>query len=252
MNRTTTLRFSHGLPWLSLVLVAAVINICVAPSVSASLIDMSEQVDWSDLAFPNIDTGGFDHITKTLTISTTEANSLELGGVYGPGLPDGRHYGTSGTLGGPFQSTLAVSGVIIEPDGTVTNGGSVTVTYNAPPASGGNLADDYSIAAGAILLQGTVTGVKLDPLGPGANTMNILFAISGGALQNINPAVGTNFAPVDLGMIHIAGLSLPSDFSATFSLVGTGETIDLFGIPEPSSCLLALAMGLTVVLRRNR
>jgi hypothetical protein len=202
----------------------------------------TEQVIWSDMAFPGNVTGGFDAGTMQLTASAFPSNDLEIGSVYGPGKP-GRHYGTSGTLGGAFSATLNVSGVQVQSDGTVTNGGSVSITFGG--GASGSLGTDYGIAAGASLLQGSVVDVQLDATGD--NTLDVLFAISGGALQNVNPALGTNFSPSSWGLIRVggSGVTLPSDFSESFSF--NGGTIDVYGIPEPSSILLGL-FGVTFVL----
>ena len=127
----------------------------------------TELRQWSDLAYPNTDTGSYNAATDLLTLTTLEFNDLELGNEYGPGGPIGRHYGTGGKLGGPFQSTLTIAGAVIAPTaddpmtavdeskcGTVTNGGTVLVTFNGGAA--GSVGTDYGVVAGNTLLQGTI------------------------------------------------------------------------------------------------
>jgi hypothetical protein len=201
---------------------------------SASILGLGEQDEWSDMAFPTGVTGDFTG--GVLTLSASPSNSLEIGGEFGPSNP-GRHYGTLGTLGGPFGATLNVSGVVIAPDGTVTTGGSVVITFN-----GGSLAADYGIAPGAVLLSGTVLEVMLDAMGD--NTLDILFSISGGALQTNNPASNVGvFSSVNLGLLRVSEIMLPSDFSGDFSL--NGATVDVFGAtPEASITTLAFFAGI--------
>jgi hypothetical protein len=132
---------------------------------------------------------------------------------------------------------LSVSGAEIQNDGTVTDGGSVTITYvNGVPATMAGLAKDYGVVPNDILLQGTVLEVLLEATGD--DTLDVLFSVSGGALQNVNPALGTNFAPTNLALLRIAGVALPADFSQCFDL--SGATIDVLSIPEPSSVMLCL------------
>jgi hypothetical protein len=208
----------------------------------------AEQDSWSDMAFPTGVSGSFNAGTKTLTITASPSNDLEIGGEFGPSNI-GRHYGTGGTLGGPFSATLNLTGVIIETDGTVTSGGAVTVTFNngAP----GSIGTDYGIVSGAPLLTGTVREVLLDATGD--NTLDVLLEITGGALQNDNPDpdVGV-FAPNNHGLLRIAGVTMPSDWSSTFSL--NGATIDLLGVPEPTALflgILGVAFAWMAATRRN-
>lgn len=222
-----------------------------------ALIDYKERRPWSDIFYGNINSGGFNHNTKVLSLSSTQANALELGAEYGPAPgPDGRHYGTlPADYGLGFVSTLTITNAIIEADGSVLsgNGGEVKIVYNGAPG-GSTFAADYGVAANSVLLIGTVVEAKLDPIEPGDNTLNILFSINspnGGALQNANPHNGRKFAPANLGMLHISGLTLPSDFTTTFALTGSGETIDLYGIPEPSSVMLGV-LGLAFAAARRR
>jgi hypothetical protein len=213
------------------------------------------------LAYPNTDTGSYNAGTDALTLTTLEFNDLELGYEYGPGAPIGRHYGTGGDLGGPFQTTLTIAGAIIAPTaddgstafdeskyGTVTNGGTVTVTFNGGAA--GSVGTDYGVVAGNALLTGTIVEALLDAAGD--NTLDLLVSLSGGALQNPNPDLGINFAPNNLAVLRITrSAGLPSDWTQTFSLVGA--TIDMLGIPEPSVVALALlAAAFGCAARRQR
>jgi hypothetical protein len=203
-----------------------------------------EKEYWSDMAFPGGVTGGFNSGTLQLTVAASPSNDLEIGGELGPSHL-GRHYGAGGTLGGAFSAALSVSGVQVQPDGTVTDGGSVTVKYNGGVS--GSLGTDYGIAAGAWLLQGSVAEVLLDATGD--NTLDVLFSINGGALQTANPSLGTNFSPAGWGLIRVVGVTMPSTFSETFSL--SGATIDVYGIPEPASIMLGL-VGVVYALVGSR
>ena len=92
------------------------------------------------MAFPTGVTGSFNAGTQILTIGASPSNDLELGPQFGPSNI-GRHYGTGGTLGGPFGATLSVAGVTIQPDGSVSAGGTLTVTLNG--SAPGSIGDDY-------------------------------------------------------------------------------------------------------------
>ena len=202
------------------------------PSRAAFQFGAVEELSWSDMAFTSV-TGSYNTGTKLLTAGGGSSD-LELGGTFGPGFP-GRHYGTSGTLGGPFSATLSMTGVVVQSNGNVTGGGNVTVTFNgsAPQSIG----DDYGIVSGAPLLSGTVLGLQLNATGSG--TLDVIFAISGGALQNFNAGAGTNFAPGNLGMMRFGSRTPPNgDFTTGFSL--NGSTMNLFGspIPEPQYATL--------------
>jgi hypothetical protein len=215
--------------------IAAILG--VANLASASILGALEEDSWSDMAFGGGVIGGFNSGTGLLTVSASPSNDLEIGGEFGPSNP-GRHYGTGGTLGGPFMAALSVSGVVIQPSGIVTTGGSVLITYNG--SASGSIGDDYGIVAGAALLTGTVLQVKLDATGD--NTLDVLFSISGGALQNNNPSLGTNFSPDNVGLLRFAGsaITLPSDWSGDFSL--NGATLDVLGaaVPEPRFATFAV------------
>jgi hypothetical protein len=212
------------------------------------------------MAYPNTDTGGYAAATDTLSLTTLEFNLLELGYDFGPGRPPGTHYGTGGTLGGPFQTTLAIAGTAIAPTpddpmtavdeskcGTITAGGTVTVTFNGGAA--GSVGTDYGVVAGNTLLSGTVVEALLDAAG--GNTLDLLVALSGGALQNPNPDLGINFAPHDLAVLRITrAAGLPSDWTQDFTL--TGATINMLGIPEPSGVVLGLLGEVFAVMARSR
>ena len=131
--------------------------------------------------------------------------------------------------------------------GTVTNGGTVLVTFNGGAA--GSVGTDYGVIAGNTLLQGTIVEALLDAAGD--NTLDLLVSLSGGALQNPNPDLGINFAPHDLAVLRITrAAGLPSDWTQTFSL--TGAAIDMLGIPEPSGVVLGLLGGIFAVMARSK
>jgi hypothetical protein len=204
-------------------------------SARAGLLPLPAEKDaWSDMAFPTGVTGNYNSGTKILTISGSPSNDLEIGSEFGPSNI-GRHYGSGGVLGGNFSATLSVTGVVVEPDGSVSNGGTVSIVHNGSAA--GSLGTDYGIGAGAPLLTGTVLEVLLDATGD--NTLDVLFDITGGALQtdNPDPDVGI-YAPNNRGLLRIAGVAMPSNWSGNFSI--NGATIDVFGIPEPSAVTLSL------------
>lgn len=225
-----------------LALACAILLANHAAGAAAAILPVGTELDaWSDMAFATGVTGGYDAGTKQLTITATPSNDLEIGSQFGPSNP-GKHYGTGGTLGGPFSATLSDSGTLIQSNGSVTNGGAVTITYsNGAP---GSIGDDYGIPPGANLLTGSVQEVLLGATG--ANTLDILFAVTGGALQNDNPDPNVGvFAPGNLAVLRIAGVTLPNNWSGSFSL--SGATVDVLGlVPEPgtvSLAILGLAMG---------
>jgi hypothetical protein len=231
------------------------------PAMAAILPIGTELRQWSDLAYPNTDTGSYNATTDALSLTTQEFNNLELGYEFGPGAPvDGQHYGTGGTLGGPFQTTLTIAGTTIAPTaddpdtafdetkyGTVTAGGTVTVTFNGGAA--GSVGTDYGVVAGNALLTGTIVEALLDAAGD--NTLDLLVSLSGGALQNPNPDLGINFAPNNMAVLRITrAAGLPSDWTATFTL--TGATIDMLGVPEPTGLTLGLLSTVFAFLLRTR
>jgi hypothetical protein len=222
-----------------------------------------EQDSWSDMAYASGVTGSFNSGTKILTLNGFPSNDLEIGEEFGPSNA-GRHYGTGGTLGGPFSANLSLTGVVVEADGSVSAGGTVQVTHEgSAPLS---LMDDYAntihagplvndtngggntTSDGDVLLQGTVLEVLLDATGD--NTLDILVNITGGALQfdNPDPDVGV-FAANGRGILRIAGVTMPSNWSGNFSL--NGATVDFLGIPEPGTLALGLlAMAFACAARR--
>jgi hypothetical protein len=214
---------------LKLIAVVAVFLAFCGPSSASVLLGLPEKQEWSDMAFPNA-SGGFNAGTKELTITGLVSNDLEIGSQFGP-LNPGRHYSSNGgTLGGGFNATLTVGGVIIQPNGTVTNGGNVSVIYNG--GAPGSIGTDYGISGGSSLLSGYVLEVGLDPGAfAGTGTLDVVFHITGGALQNFNPGANANFASANTGIIRVSSRSPQSgDFSTGFSLTGT---VDVLGvIPE--------------------
>jgi len=227
---------------------------------SAALLPVGVEIDsWSDLVLSGTD---IDFNSTSGAFSVTRAaggTQLEIGGQFGPSNP-GVHYGTGGILGGlgggsPFSASLDVSGVVVGAGGVVSSGGTITVIYEAPPESTfpGDLASDYGIDVGDSLLEGTVLEVLLGATGTG--TLDVLFSITGGALQtgvNSEPSLaGVPFSGVGLGVLRIAAgtPALPADWSSSFTV--TGATMDVLGIPEPSSIALAMMIGLYAVTRRR-
>lgn len=224
--------------WLALAIAAIEFLSFAVPAPAAFVLGKPEVDAWSDMAFP-LASGSFNAGSKTLSISSTPSNDLELGSLFGPSNP-GRHYGTGGTLGGAFSATLTVSGVVIQPTGTVTSPGSVSIKYNG--GAPGSIGTDYGIVPGTALLTGSVLEVLLDATGSG--TLDVLFAVTGGALQNMNFAAGTNFAPANRAILRLAGRT-PSggDFSTGFSL--SGSSIDVLGlVPEFPYTTLIMFMGI--------
>jgi hypothetical protein len=111
------------------------------------------------------------------------------------------------------------------------------VTFGGSAA--GSIGDDYGIVAGATLLTGSVLEVMLNATGD--NTLDVLFEITGGALQNINPALGTNFSPIGIGLLRFASTVMPDSFNADFNF-GSTTTLDLFGAPVPEASFTTLAI----------
>ena len=103
------------------------------------------------------------------------------------------------------------------------------MTFNG--GSVGSVGTDYGISAGAALLQGSVLEVLLDATGD--NTLDILYSVTGGALQNDNPDPNVGvFALGNIGLLRITANSLPSEWTGNFTF--NGATIDAFGTPEPA------------------
>ena len=217
-----------------------------ATSASAGILPIGVEKDlWSDLAFPSGVSGGFDSGTMELTSTASPSNALDIG------LGTAIDYGSGGALGGAFSATLNVSGVLLQADGTVNNGGSVTVIYNGGvPNTFPGLALDYGLTGGETLLTGTVLEVLMDATG--ADTLDIAFSISGGVLQTNNPTLGVPFSPVNLGIIRVSAPGgLPADFSTSFSF-DSSTTINVLGVPEPSSIALGMLGVILMSMARSR
>jgi len=231
---------------------------------SASLLPV-EQDSWSDIVI-----GGSNVIYDGSTLTATrvsQATQIEIGGEFGPGNP-GTHYGPGGTLGAidplfmpnpltgnsPVFVSFDLSGVDINSSGVVTDGGSLTVTYTGPPAGmfPGDFADDYGIGIGATLLEGTVIEVLIS--GIGGSVLEVLFDITGGVLQtgtNSEPSLaGVPFATTGRGALLFASTAFPADWSNPFTV--NSPTMDLFGIPEPSSMGLGMIGVILTMVRRSR
>jgi hypothetical protein len=227
---------------------ALVLSVCLigVETAQAAVLPLPSELDaWSDMAFPSGVTGDYNSGLKTLTITGTPSNDLEIGPEFGPSNP-GRHYGTSGTLGAAFSATLNLTSVVVESDGSVSSGGLVNIVHNG--SAPGSIGDDYGIIAGASLLSGSVVEVLLDATGD--NTLDVLFSINGGALQNDNPDPNVGvFAPNGFGLLRIGGVAMPSNWSGSFSL--DGATVDVLGIPEPGAMTLAVLGGLLGYIGRR-
>jgi len=219
----------------------------------------NEQDSWSDIVIGG-STVEYDGTTFSATRGS-QATQIEIGGEFGPGNP-GNQYGVGGTLGGltggsPVLISFDLSGVDINSSGVVTSGGSLTVTYTSPSAGTfpGDFADDYGIDIGATLLEGTVIEVLLDATGSG--TLDVLFDITGGALQtgtNSEPSLaGVPFATTGRGVLRFAAgdpPGFPADWSSSFTV--NSPTMDLLGIPEPSSMGLGMIGVILAMVRRSK
>jgi hypothetical protein len=207
-----------------------------------------EQDAWSDLSFTLVSGGVYN--SGVLTIGTAAVPpDIEFGSQFGPSNP-GWHYGTTGTLGGTFSIELLISRLQIDASGAVVGGDNSIVTLSYKGGSPGSLGSDYGININRTLLQGTVQEVLLDAAGD--NTLDILFKILGGDLQEVpnpDPNVGI-FAPNKLGLFRITAPNLPSNWTSPFSF--TNVSIHAFGlVPEPSAMLLATAACSLSALRRR-
>jgi hypothetical protein len=215
------------------ILIALLIAVVAAPfsaatrtARGANFLPVGAELDrWSDMAFAAGVSGGYNASTHFLNLSATPSNDLEIGGEFGPSH-DGRQYGSGGSLGSVFSATLSVGDVAIDDLGMVTGGGLLKVSLDGSLA--GSIGTDYSIANGNTMLEGTVREVLIGATG--SNTLDVLFAITGGALQNSNSALAVNFAPANVGVLRIDGVSPPNGFSQSFAL--NGATIDLLGLNE--------------------
>jgi hypothetical protein len=209
----------------------ALLFVFLARDASASIVGMAEQQNWSDLTISGT-TGGFNSGTGILSLSSVmQLGDLEIGGQWGPLSSIGRNYGPSGTLGGPFYATMTLANVAINPLGPLNQvtTGSLLITYSG--GATGSVGTDYNIANGAPLLIGSVTQVVLNAAGD--NSLDIVLAFTGGALQQVNSTLGTNFAPGNLGLLRLRNNGLPDDWRDIFTLAGT-TTVDVYGIvPEP-------------------
>ena len=256
MIRSNSAWVRAGLYSLTCVIAISVSGIAAASPLS--FLGAPETIWWSDMVFTST-TVDYDAGTDALSITnSTAATQLELGSEFGPGFP-GNHYGTGGTIGGlgggsPFSASLSVTGVTVDGTGAVTNGGSLEVAYELPPAGtfADDIADDYGINSGSSLIEGEVVAVLLGATGAG--TLDVLYSVTGGALQSLtNPDLpGVPFSTNGFGLLRIASgsPSLPADWSASFTT--TSATNNVFGVPEPASLALAVLGGFAIVSRRRR
>ena len=220
-----------------------------------------ETQGWSDLAFFDT-TVSYDSGTGALSITNAaDSSQLEIGDEFGPLFP-GVHYGAGGNNGGSggtslLEASLSASATV-DGTGTVTDGGSVVITYTNPPALPfpGDLADDYGIDIGAVMLEGEVAGVLLGATGAG--TLDVLFEITGGFLQfgtNSEPSLSgipfsTKSTPFALLRINDDPSSpIPADWTGSFTAISA--TNDVLGVPEPSAFVLALVGSAFGLLRRK-
>jgi hypothetical protein len=152
-----------------------------------------EQDAWSDLSFTLVSDGVYNSGFLTIGTAAVPAD-IEFGSQFGPSNP-GWHYGTTGTLGGTFSVSLGINRLQIAPTGAVVGGDNSIVTLSYKGGSPGSLGSDYGINTDRTLLSGRVQEVLLDAAGD--NTLDILFTILGGDLQelpNPDPSIGI-FAP---------------------------------------------------------
>jgi hypothetical protein len=208
-----------------------------------------EQDAWSDLSF-TLGSGGV-YNSGLLTIGTAAVPAdLEFGSPFGPSNP-GWHYGTTGTLGGTFSVALTISRLQIDASGAVVNGNNSIVTLSYEGGSPGSLGSDYGINLHRTLLSGRVQEVLLDAAGD--NTLDILFTILGGDLQEIpnpDPNIGI-FAPNKLGLFRITAPNLPSNWTSPFGF--TNASIHAFGlVPEPTSAALVTFGFVVAPMLRHR
>jgi hypothetical protein len=208
-----------------------------------------EQDAWSDLSFTLVSGGVYN--SGFLNIGTAAVPAeIEFGSQFGPSNP-GWHYGTTGTLGGTFSVSLLISRLQIAASGAVVGGDNSIVTLSYQGGSPGSLGSDYGIGINRTLLSGRVQEVLLDAAGD--NTLDILFTILGGDLQelpNPDPSIGI-FAPNKLGLFRITAPNLPSNWTSPFSF--TNASIHAFGlVPEPTSGVLVTVGLLAAPLRCHR
>ena len=232
----------------------------IASAASATMLspgDGNERQGYSDMPFPTILNlvGGSNYDATTDVFQLTSfSTQLELGDEFGP-LNPGIHYGLDGglpgTLGGLFSARLDITGVTIDDTGAVTNGGSVDIILNSTTA--GSVGDDYSILVGDSLLEGFVSEVLISS-GGGGNVLDVLFTITGGALQSLtNPDLpGVPFAPNNYGLFHFVGGGIPADWTSNFDLTGGAATLNTFGIPEPGSLVLTMLAATLALTGRKK
>jgi hypothetical protein len=208
-----------------------------------------EQDVWSDLSFTLVSGGVYNSGVLTIGTAAVPAD-IEFGSQFGPSNP-GWHYGTTGTLGGTFSVSLLISRLQISASGAVVGGDNSIVTLSYQGGVPGSLGSDYGININRTLLQGTVQEVLLDAAGD--NTLDILFKILGGDLQEVpnpDPSVGI-FAPNKLGLFRITAPNLPSNWTSPFSF--TNASIHAFGlVPEPTSAALVTIGFVAAPLLRHR
>src|SRR3990172_5921662 len=108
------LRFGNVRANVGLLLVASVLAMCVSQSAFAAwVLPLGVEQDvWSDMNLNSNVLGNYDSGDFDFTASAGSSNDLEIGSQFGPSN-SGRHYGTSGTLGGPFAATMSLTGVTI-------------------------------------------------------------------------------------------------------------------------------------------
>ena len=247
MTTTRSRAIQHRVPPTTIFVGLICVLLVPPPAYSAALPLGDEQNAWSDLLLPSA-TGVFD--TGTLTIFTnTVPGDLEIGSQFGPSNP-GSHYGPTGTLGGTFNASFSISRLHVTPAGIVPDQDSIVGTSYQGGAAG-SLGSDYNMGTGRTMFRGTASEVLLDAAGD--NTLDILFTITGGDLQELPntqaPLLG-KFAPGNLALIRITAPNLPSNWSSNFQF--TASSLHIFGIPEPATYLLACLAGLFILLARSR
>jgi hypothetical protein len=228
----------------TITLLCAVLTVLVlSPRTAFAVLPLGNEQDaWSDLLLPSA-SGVFDAAGLTMgTGSTPLSADLEIGSQFGPTSP-GWHYGSTGTLGGTFSVGVGISRLHINSSGVVTDSDSIiTVSYGG--GSAGSVGTDYGTSTGRTLLRGTALEVLLDAAG--ADTLDILFSIAFGDLQdlpNTQAPLLPKFAPGNLGLIRITAPNLPSSWTSNFNFTAT--SLHVFGlVPEPGTCLLACLAGL--------
>jgi hypothetical protein len=231
---------------IAIVLITALL---AAPRTASAVLPLGDEQDaWSDMLLTPargvFETAG----PRTLTIFTnTVPGDLEIGSQFGPSNP-GSHYGAAGTLGGTFNVSFSLSRLHVTESGAVTDQESIVI-LSYRNESAGSLGTDYGISSGRSLIRGIAQEVLLDAAGD--NTLDILLAIISGDLQTLPnqqaPQLG-KFAPGDVALIRIAAPDLPSNWSSNFNFTAT--SLHIFGLPEPTSCLLACLAGLFMSLAR--